>query len=283
MSKKTTTPLRERMREDLRLRNYSKHSEEIYIYQVAKFAKFAGRSPEKCGIEEVRRYLLHLLDGGMKQSTYKQVVAALRFLYKYTLSREWIKEKIVYPRKPLRLPVVLTEAEVAAILAKVKRDQHRTILRTIYATGLRLNEALNLKVSDIDSKEMRIRILSGKGNKERYAMLPKSLLVELREYYRRYQPKDWLFAGSRGQGRHVGETCIQKSFHQARQAAGVKKAASVHTLRHSFATHLLEHGTDLRLIQELLGHKTLKSTLIYTHVSTRVFRNVQDPLTFLAA
>ena len=279
---KKTTALRERMREDLRLRNYSKHSEELYIFHVRRFAEFCKKSPSECGLEDVRRYLLHLLDCKTNQSTYKQAVAGLRFLFKYTLSREWVKEKIVYPRKPFRLPVVLTQEEVARILSGIKREQHRIILRTIYATGLRLNEALNLRVSDIDSKEMRLRILTGKGNKERYAMLTESLLKELREYYAKYRPKEWLFP-SKAPDRHVGETCIQKAFHQARCSAGIKKAASVHTLRHSFATHLLEHGTDLRLIQELLGHKTLKSTLIYTHVSTKVFRTVQDPLTFIAA
>lgn len=282
MTEKKTTLLRERMREDLRLRNYSKHSEELYLFHVRCFAEFTGRSPAQSGLEDVRRYLLHLLDRKTNQSTYKQAVAALRFLFKYTLRREWVKEKIAYPRRPFRLPVVLTQEEVGTILSRIKSERHRVILRTIYATGLRLNEALNLKVTDIDSKEMRLRVRSGKGDKERYAMLPASLLKELREHYKKYRPEDWLFA-SKTPGRHVGETCVQKAFHQARREAGIRKAASVHTLRHSFATHLLEHGTDLRLIQELLGHKTLKSTLIYTHVSTKVFRTVQDPLTFIAA
>jgi len=282
MRDKKTTLLRERMKEDLRLRNYSKHSEELYLFHVRRFAEFCGKSPAHCELEDVRRYLLHLLDKQTNQSTYKQAVAGLRFLFKYTLNREWVKEKIAYPRKPFRLPVVLTEVEVAAILSGIKREQHRIILRTIYAAGLRLNEALNLKISDIDSKEMRLRIRNGKGDKERFAMLTQSLLTELRAYFVKYRPKDWLFP-SKNPAQHVGETCIQKAFHQARIAAGIKKAASVHTLRHSFATHLLEHGTDLRLIQELLGHKTLKSTLIYTHVSTKVFRTIKDPLTFLAA
>lgn len=279
---KKSSALRERMKEDLRLRNYSKHSEELYLFHVRRFAEYCQRSPAECGLEEVRSYLLGLLDRQTNQSTYKQAVAALRFLFKYTLNREWVKEKIAYPRKPFRLPVVLTQEEVAAVLSNIKKEQHRIILRTIYAAGLRLNEALSLRVSDIDSKELRLRIRSGKGDKERYAMLTQLLLRELREYYCRYRPKDWLFP-SKTPNRHIGETCIQKAFHQARKEAGINKAASVHTLRHSFATHLLEHGTDLRLIQELLGHKSLKSTLIYTHVSTKVFRTVQDPLSFIAA
>ena len=201
---KITTPLRERMREDLRLRNYSKHSEELYLYHVRKFAEFSKRSPDKCDLDEVRRYLLFLLDRKTNQSTYKQAVAALRFLYKYTLSREWVKEKIAYPRKPFRLPVVLTTEEVQKILSLISNEQHRIILRTIYAAGLRLNEALNLRVADIDSKELRLRVLNGKGNKERYAMLPASLLAELRAYYAKYRPADWLFL-------HYRNTCLQSA------------------------------------------------------------------------
>ena len=282
MDTEKTTPLRERMREDLRLRNYSKHSEKLYLFHVRRFAEYWKRSPEELGLEEVRKYLLHLLERKASQSHYKQAVAALRFLYKYTLSREWVKEKIAYPRRAFRLPVVLTREEVAKILAEVKREQFRVVLLTIYGAGLRLMEALELKVGDIDSKERRIRIRSGKGDKERYAMLSESLLSELRRYWKLYRPKDWLFP-AKNPKRHVGETCIQKCFHQARKAAGICKAASVHTLRHSFATHLLESGTDLRVIQELLGHKTMKSTLIYTHVSTKVFRQVKDPLAELQA
>ena len=280
MNKQKTTPLRERMREDLRLRNYAKHSEELYLYHVRKFSEYWHQSPEKLGVEEVRKYLLNLLEQKVSQSHYKQAVAGLRFFYKYTLGQEWVKEKIAYPRREFKLPVVLTAEEVSLVLSKIKSEQHRLILRTIDGAGLRLMEALELQVSDIDSNERRLRISCGKGRKERYAMLSESLLEELREYWKKYRPKHWLFPG-RNQSKHVGETVIQKVFQQAVKQSGIPKAASVHTLRHSFATHLLENGTDLRLIQELLGHKTLKSTLIYTHVSTKVFRQVKDPLTFL--
>lgn len=275
-----TTLLRERMKEDLRLRNYSKHSEKLYIHHVRKFSEFWRQSPESLGLEEVRKYLLHMLEQQVSQSHYKHAVAALRFLYKFTLGREWVKEKITYPRREFTLPVVLTVEEVSLILSKVKDRRHRMILRTIYGAGLRLTEALELKVSDIDSKERRIRVGSGKGKKERYAMLSESLLLELREYWKTYRSKEWLFPAKDPTG-HIRQTAIQKAFQQALKLSGVTKAASVHTLRHSFATHLLENGTDLRLIQELLGHKLLKSTLIYTHVSTKVFRQVKDPLTFL--
>lgn len=277
---KKTTPLRERMREDLRLRNYAKNSEKLYLHHISKFSEYWKKSPEHLGLEEVRKYLLHLLERKVSQSHYKQAVAALRFFYKYTLGQDWVKEKIAYPRREFRVPVVLTTQEVSLILSKVKREQHRVILRTIYGTGLRLMEALQLKVSDIESAERRIRVGSGKGKKDRYTMLSETLLEELRSYWKTYRPQDWLFP-AKDPRRHVGETAIQKTFHDALKLSGVPKAASVHTLRHSFATHLLENGTDLRLIQELLGHRTLKSTLIYTHVSTKVFRQVKDPLSFL--
>lgn len=278
MNEPKSTPLRERMREDLRLRNFSKHSGEIYLFQVCKFAEYWKQSPEALGLEEVRRYLLHLLEKKTAQSTYKQAVAALRFLYKYTLSREWAKEKIVYSRRAFRVPVVLTKEEVAAILSKVKHPQYLMLLKTIYAAGLRLTEALELKISDIESKETRILIRSGKGMKERYAMLSPVLLEELRRYWKTCRPRGWLFPSARKPTKHVGESILQRAFQEAREAAGIKKAATVHTLRHSFATHLLESGTDLRVIQELLGHRSMKSTLIYTHVSTKVFRQVKDPL-----
>lgn len=279
---KKTTALRERMREDLRLRNYSKHSEELYIYHVGCFAKHWSKSPEVLGLDEVRSYLLSLLERKISQSSYKQAVASLRFLYKYTLGQDWVKEKIAYPRREFKLPVVLTTEEVARILSNVKNQQYLIILRTIYGSGLRLMEALELKVTDIDSAEKRLRINCGKGKKERYAMLSENLLLELREYWQKYRPNHWLFP-AKDLTKHIGETAIQRAFHEARKISNIQKKASVHTLRHSFATHLLENGTDLRLIQELLGHTMLKSTLVYTHVSTKMFRQVKDPLSFLVA
>ena len=277
-----TTPLRERMKEDLRLRNYAKRSEELYLYHVRRFSEYWRQSPDKLGLNEVRKYLLPLLERKVSQSHYRHAVAALRFFYKFTLGQEWIKEQIKYPRREFVLPVVLTQEEVSQILSQVSNCQYRIILRTIYGAGLRLMETLELKVADIDSQEMRLRVRLGKGKKERFALLSESLLAELREYWKTYQPKDWLFPG-KFHSRHVCASGVQKAFQQALQLAGVKKAASVHTLRHSFATHLLENGTDIRLIQELLGHtKRLKSTLIYVHVSTKIFRQVKDPLTFLA-
>lgn len=282
MDKKTTV-LRERMREDLRLRNYSKHSEELYIFHARKFAEHYHKSPQFLGLNEIRSYLVFLREkADVSQSSYKQTVAALRFLYKYTLGKEWLKEKIPYPKRRKRLPVVLTQEEVAAIFSKIKIYQQRVVLETIYGAGLRIMEALALKISDLNSKEMTIHIRAGKGAEERFAMLSPKLLQLLREYWKVYRPADLLFPRPDGE-KHVGETCIQKAFHKALGDAGIKKKASVHTLRHSFASHQLEQGTDLRIIQALLGHKSLKTTLIYTHVSPKVFSKVSDTLAALPA
>ena len=278
---KQTTPLRERLKEDLRLRNYSPRSEETYVFHVWEFAKYYRQSPEFLGEEEIRKYLLYLRqEKRVSQSTYKQAVAALRFLYKYTLSREWLKDRIPYPKREFVLPVVLTQEEVSNVLSNVEHDRNRVVLETIYGAGLRLMEAMMLRVEDVDSKEMRLRVRRGKGAKERYAMLSPILHETLREYWKKYQPQGWMFPRKNPEF-HLSESVIQRAFKEAARKAGITKKASVHSLRHSFASHLLENGTDLRLIQELLGHKTLKTTLIYTHVTTKVFRKVADPLSFL--
>jgi len=278
---KKTTALRERMKEDLRLRNYSPRSEEAYIYHVSRFAKHYGKSPEILGEKEIRQYLLYLReDKRVSQSNYKQSVAALRFLYKYTLNQEWLKDRIPYPKRDFVLPVVLTQEEVVNIFSNVSNDRNRVVLETIYAAGLRLMEALLLRVEDIDSKETRLRVRRGKGGRERYALLSPTLLCLLRKYWQKDKPQGWMFVGKTPSG-HLSESVIQRAFKEAASKAGITKKASVHSLRHSFASHLLEHGTDLRLIQELLGHKTLKSTLIYTHVTTKVFQRIQDPLALL--
>lgn len=275
---KKTTPLQERMREDLRLRNYAKHSEKVYIWHVAQFAKYFKRSPDSLGLEEVRKYLLYLREEKhCSQSHFKQAVAGLRFFYKYTLNQEWVKERIRYPKRRLKLPVVLSQEEVKAVIAEISDYRHRVLCQTIYAAGLRLSEARSLRVSDINSNEMLLHIENGKGGIARKAALSPSLLKLLREYWRKVTPKGFLFPGKKGV-LPICETVIQKAFHEALKRTVIKKKASIHTLRHSFASHQLESGKDLRLIQELLGHRSLKSTMIYTHVSPKVFRKVEDLL-----
>jgi len=269
--------LRERMIADLRLRNYSPCTEKAYVWHVARFAKHFGKSPSKLGEKEIRQYLLYLREERQSsQSDFKQAVGALRFLNKYTLNREWLKDRIPYPRRAKKLPVVLSKVEVERLFSEIQNEQHRAILQTAYGSGLRLMEAVTLRVSDVDSKQMLLQVRAGKGAKERKAMLSPELLKLLRSYYRKYQPKDYLFPGKRNH--HVSTSVIQRVCKKAAVRAGIKKRVTPHTLRHSFATHLLEQGTDLRLIQELLGHASFKTTLIYTHVSDKIFRDVTSPL-----
>lgn len=261
------TALRDRMREDLRLRNYSPRTIKTYLRWVEKFALHFGRTPSELTAEHIRSYQSYLLDEKQASpSTMNQATAALRFLYKTTLDSDIDVKRIPYAKRPKRLPVVLSRNEVARILDQVLCQKHRTVLSLIYASGLRLSEALALFTTDIDSERMQIRVRAGKGNKDRNTLLSPTLLEELRAYWRAYRPKHWLFPGNR-QDIAVHPTSIQKAMQLARLKARVEKRASVHTLRHSFATHLLEGGTDVRTIQMLLGHGSLSTTSIYLHVA----------------
>jgi integrase/recombinase XerD len=271
------TRLRQRMLEDLRVRNYSPRTESIYIQHVARFAAHFGRSPDQLTPEDIRSYLVHLVETRRVSWTwFNQAVCALRFFYRVTLDRGDIVPDIPYPRTSKKLPAVLSADEVARLLSAVRNPKHRAVLSTIYATGLRLSEALALKVSDIDSERMVITVRQGKGRKDRTVMLSPQLLEVLRSYARQVQPRHWLFPGKRS-GQPLHATAVQRGCVKARAAAGLAKPASAHTLRHSFATHLLEAGTDLRLIQTLLGHNSIKTTAIYTHVSTQRLHNTPSP------
>jgi len=272
------TPLRQRMLEDLRVRNYSPKTQEAYVYQVAQFARYFNRSPEELGAEEVRAYQLQLIKGKRTSwSSFNQAVCALRFLYGTTLGQSWTVEQIPFPKQPRRLPSVLSPEEVERLLAAVTNRKHRLVLMVMYATGLRLSEATHLQVEDIDSARMVIRVRQGKGRKDRLVMLSAVLLEELRSYWRWCRPTRWLFPGSTpAKPLHI--TAIQKACSRARKAAGIQKPVSCHTLRHSFATHLLEDGTDLRLIQTLLGHQSVTTTQRYTHVATPHIVATTSPL-----
>jgi integrase/recombinase XerD len=271
------TRLRQRMLEDLRVRNYSPRTQTTYIQHVARFAAHFGRSPDQLTPEDIRSYLVHLVETKRVSWTwFNQAVCALRFFYRVTLDRGAIVPDIPYPRSSKKLPTVLSADEVSRLLGAVRHPKHRAVLSTIYATGLRLSEALALKVSDIDSERMVITVRQGKGRKDRTVMLSPQLLEVLRSYARQVQPRDWLFPGKRS-GEPLHATTVQRVCVQARTAAGLAKQASAHTLRHSFATHLLEAGTDLRLIQTLLGHNSIKTTAIYTHVSTQRLHNTPSP------
>jgi len=271
------TPLRQRMLEDLRVRNYSPRTQATYIQHVARFAAYFGKSPDELTKEDIRSYLVHLVQAKrVSWSWFNQAVCALRFLYRVTLDRGDIVPHIPYPRTSKKLPTVLSAEEVARLLGAVRNPKHRAVLSTIYAAGLRISEALALKVSAIDSERMVITVRQGKGRKDRTVMLSPQLLEMLRSYARQARPRDWLFPGRRG-GQPLHATAVQRACAEARATAGLGKHATVHTLRHSFATHLLEGGTDLRLIQTLLGHRSIKTTAIYTHVSAQRLQDTPSP------
>jgi site-specific recombinase XerD len=272
------TPLRQRMLEDLRLRNYAPKTQEIYVDHVARFARHFGRSPEALGPEDIRAYQLHLVqEKKASWSSFNQAVCALRFLYRTTLQQSWAVEQIPFPKQPKRLPSVLSPEEVGTLLKAVKNRKHRLVLMTMYATGLRVSEAAGLQVSDIDSARMVIRVREAKGRKDRLVMLSPVLLEELRRYWCWYRPTLWLFPGG-GPSTPLSISAIQKVCSRARRAAGIRKPVSCHTLRHSFATHLLEGGTDLRLIQTLLGHQSVGTTQLYTHVAAERIVAASSPL-----
>lgn len=272
------TPLRQRMIEDLRIRNCSGHTVDVYIRQVARFAKHFGCAPDRLGPEHVRQYQLYLLENGTSWSLFNQTVAALRFFYRVTLNQVWPLERLPYGKRPKGLPCVLSQQEVLQLLMAVKQPVYRMALATAYASGVRVSELVALREEDIDSARMLIHVRQGKGNKERIVPLSQVLLAALRDYWRAVRPKGgWLFPG-RWAGEPINVHTIQKACLDARRAAGLKKPATVHTMRHSFATHLLEAGTDIRTVQALLGHASLSTTAIYTHVQRRLVTATRSPL-----
>lgn len=277
------TPLRKRMIETLELRGVSPKTVKLYVDCAARFARHFGRSPEHLGSEEVRQYLLYLIhERKVAWGTYKQALAALRFLYRWVLNRGDVVQDIRAPRPERRLPVVLSFAEVHRFFAAITSFKHRTLLMFAYAAGLRVSEASRVRVADIDSERMVIRVVLGKRKKDRYTILSPLLLKMLRHYWWAARPKDYLFP-SRGRTGHVTNGTVQHACIEARAAAGLAKEVTPHTLRHSFATHLLEAGTDLRVIQELLGHANPRTTALYTHVSKALIGKTKSPLDLLVA
>jgi len=263
------TELRRRMIADLRIRNYSPRTIDCYTRCVAAFARHFTKSPSDLGPEHIRRYQTYLVETKhISWSAFNQAVCALRFLYNTTLGRPGIVEDIPFPRQPSRLPVVLSPAEVARFLAAIPNLKHRTVLMTMYAAGLRLEEALHLRVTDVDSARQCLRVEQGKGQKDRYSLLPPTLLEQLRTYWKASRPKSaWLFPGQRADA-PLHPTAIQRQCRLAVLRAGLAKRVTTHTMRHCFATHLLESGTDLRTIQLLLGHHSLQTSAVYLHVAT---------------
>jgi integrase/recombinase XerD len=271
------SPLRRRMIEDMTVRNLSPATQRSYLHAVAKFSRFFGRSPDRLDLEDVRAFQVRLVAGGMSWPALNQTVCALRFFFGVTLGRADLPERIPHAREPRKLPVVLGADEVVRFLEAVSGLKHRAALTTAYAAGLRVSEVVSLKVADIDSSRMVIRVERGKGAKDRYVMLSPQLLGILRGYWRLARPARWLFPG-RDADRPLHPTVLQGACRSARAAAGLGKRVTVHTLRHSFATHLLEGGTDLRIIQALLGHGNLQTTARYTRVATSTIGRTPSPL-----
>ena len=277
----TMSPLRCRMIEDMTVRNLSPATQASYLKAVAGLSGHFGRSPDRLGTEEVRAYQVHLAGQRVAWASLNQIVCALRFFYGVTLGRSDVVEKIAYARTARRLPVVLGAEEVERFLCAIPGIKLRVALVTAYAAGLRVSEEVALQCSDIKSDRGVIRIARGKGGKERLAMLSPRLLAILRAYWLVVKPRLWLFPG-RDPNRPINAKMLGMACHLGCEAAGLTTPVTVHTLRHSFATHLLEGGTELRVIQVLLGHNHLSTTELYTQVSAATIRSTASPLDRLA-
>jgi integrase/recombinase XerD len=275
------TGLRKRMLEELQRRNYSPNTIRPYLYAVEDFARYFGKSPDKLGQEHLRQYQLHLLnDCKLTVETIVGRIAALRFFFVKVLRRPHRDVDLVYPKRPERLPVILSEEEVARLIESAITSYHRVILMTLYGTGLRREELCRLKVEDVDSKRMVIHVRQGKGNKDRDVTLSPRLLEVLRAYWKWRKPKTYLFPSlyRKRPEQPIDSKTVWYAVREAARRAGIKKKVSPHLLRHSWATHLLERGTDLKTIQVLLGHVELEATTIYLHLSQRHMQAVNNPI-----
>lgn len=274
-----TTVLRERMRQAIRIRNMSPRTEQVYLQCVARFALYFHRSPSRLGLGEIEQYLLFLRD--IKRASwawFNQTVCALRFFYLHVLDRPELVVRIPYGRRERHLPVVLSVDELVALLAAIDSLRDRLLLTLLYSAGLRLGEVCRLRVADIESSRMLIAVRQGKGRKDRYAPLSPIVLDLLRQWWRATRPHDLLFPNHKDPSRHLSRTTVQRAVKVAARRAGIAKVISPRTLRHSFATHLMEQGTSTRIIQVLLGHSHVRTTETYTHVSPAHARSPLDHL-----
>jgi integrase/recombinase XerD len=277
MSEKPISPLRRRMIEDMTVRNFVEKTRNDYIRHVRTFTAFLGRSPDQAIPEDLRRFQLHQTQSGVRPPSINGSVAALRFFFTVTLDRPKMARHLTFVREPRKMPSVLSPEEVARLLEAAPGPKYKAALSAAFAAGLRVSEVVSLKVSDINSKRMLLRIEQGKGRKDRFAMLSPQLLELLRDWYRIARPAVWLFPG-RDLMMPMTTRQFTRAVHAAANMAEIKKRVTPHTLRHSFATHLFEQKTDVRLIQVLLGHAKLDTTMLYTHVATNVIREVMSPL-----
>ena len=276
------TVLRNRMIEDMKIRNLALNTQASYLLQVSRFARYFGKSPKLLGREDIRAYQLYLTqEKKLSPRSITIAVSALRFLYKVTLRREWKLEDIIpAPKAPQKLPVILSPEEVMQFLGCVGANNHRAILTCCYAAGLRISEAVALQAVHIDSARMVIRVEQGKGRKDRYVMLSPKLLEILRNWWRQTRPQLWLFPGQIP-GRHISTDAVEHICQQTHQRCHIAKPITPHSLRHAFAVHLLEQGTDVRTIQLLLGHRSLATTARYLRIATTKVCSATSPLDLL--
>jgi integrase/recombinase XerD len=276
------TSLRQRLIEDMQVRNFSPHTRSTYVLQVSLFARYFSKPPDQLGPEEIRSYQVYLTnEKKLAPGSILIAVAALRFLYKVTLHKDWSVEDIIpAPKKPQKLPIVLSPEEVLHFLSCVASPKHRTVLTTCYAAGLRISEAIRLKPPEIDSQRMVIRVDQGKGQKDRYVMLSPKLLEVLRDWWRMEKPRPWLFPGDIP-GRHISKDAVEQACQKAHQRCRIPKPITPHSMRHAFAVHLLERGTDVRTIQLLLGHRSLATTARYLRIAANKVCSTTSPFDLL--
>jgi site-specific recombinase XerD len=277
MNQEAVSPLRRRMIEDMTVRNFVEKTRNDYIRHVKTFTAFLGRSPETATPEDLRRYQLHLTGTGVRPPTINGTVTALRFFFTVTLDRADTVKPLTFVAEPRKIPVVLNPEEVVRLLEAAPGPKYKAAFAAAYGAGLRVSEVSSLKVSDIDSKRMLIRVEQGKGRKDRHAMLSPQLLELLRDWYRTARPRLWLFPG-RDPLQPLTTRQLNRAVHAAADMAEITKRVTPHTLRHSFATHLLEQDVDIRVIQVLLGHAKLDTTALYARVATNTIRAVTSPL-----
>jgi site-specific recombinase XerD len=277
------TPLREKMISDMKLHHFTQSTRKSYVLSVLGLAKYYNMSPEKISDRQLKDYVLYLInERGLKWSSINTITAGLRFLYRKTLGREDLALSIPLRRNPRPLPEVFSPDELVKFFSCVKNHKHRVMLMTAYGAGLRISELIKLKVSDIDSKRMMIRVEDGKGGRDRYTILSPRLLEQLRTYWKKYRPdpRYWLFPNGKTKT-HLTKTSPRLAFDTAKKKSKIKKKVTFHSLRHSFATHMLEAGVDIRTIQVLMGHSSIGSTAKYLHVAKKRLSSAKSPLDLL--
>jgi integrase/recombinase XerD len=277
MTEMAISPLRRRMIEDMTVRNFVEKTRNDYIRHVKNLTAFLGRPPDTATAEDLRLYQLHLTEGGVRPPTINAAVSALRFFFSVTVDRPAVTKPLTFVAEPRKIPVVLSPEEVAWLLEAAPGPKYKAALSAAYGAGLRVSEVVALKVSDVDSKRMLLRIEQGKGRRDRIAMLSPQLLELLRDWWRIARPQVWLFPGQNAVN-PLTPRQFNRAVHAAAQRAKIAKRVTPHTLRHSFATHLLEQNIDIRVIQVLLGHAKLETTALYTRVAANTIRMVMSPL-----